>query len=300
MTSIDVVVVAAVGQQSVRPPTGPADPARDGWDLVEEGHQLGDVIAVAAGQRYRERDALAVDDEVVLAARPCSVDRAGPACGPLRAARPRCPRRSARRRGHAVVRPLLVRAAAVPAPPRRPALPHRRRIGARGARRPGRRDRMPEQRATRSASGARPEGQQVGPAAVTRGSVAVWSASTALKRTSGIVLAYCVVSHDGRGGRFPLQGQERVRDAHQAEDVGFIDVADLVGRQVLGCGHFAEDASVVDENVQVADPCAQRLDRRAGRRPCVRSRRPGLRSRPSGPPGRVGARSRDRGPCCRR
>lgn len=87
MTSIDVVVVAAVGQQSVRPPTGPADPARDGWDLVEEGHQLGDVIAVAAGQRYRERDALAVDDEVVLAARPCSVDRAGTAFGPRRAAR---------------------------------------------------------------------------------------------------------------------------------------------------------------------------------------------------------------------
>ncbi|AIV32124.1 hypothetical protein NI25_00060 [Streptomyces sp. CCM_MD2014] len=87
LAAVDVVVVAAVGQQSVRPPAGPADPARDGRDLVEEGQQLGDVIAVAAGQRYRERDALTIDDEVVLAARPCAVDRARSAFGPRRAAR---------------------------------------------------------------------------------------------------------------------------------------------------------------------------------------------------------------------
>jgi hypothetical protein len=48
---------------------------------------LGDVVAVAAGQRHRERDALAVGDEVVLAARACAVDRAGSAFGPRRAAR---------------------------------------------------------------------------------------------------------------------------------------------------------------------------------------------------------------------
>jgi L-fuconate dehydratase len=47
---------------------------------------LGDVVAVAAGQRHCERDALAVGEDVVLAARPCAVDRAGPAFGPLRAA----------------------------------------------------------------------------------------------------------------------------------------------------------------------------------------------------------------------
>lgn len=67
------LVVAAVGQQ--------------GMDLVEQWQQLGDVVAVAAGQRHRERDALPVDDEVVLVARPCAVDRAGTAFGPLRAAR---------------------------------------------------------------------------------------------------------------------------------------------------------------------------------------------------------------------
>jgi hypothetical protein len=84
---VHVVVVAAVGQQRVRASAGPADQPRDCRDLVEQGQELGDIVAVAAGQRDRERDALAVDDEVVLAARPCAVDRAGPAFGPRRAAR---------------------------------------------------------------------------------------------------------------------------------------------------------------------------------------------------------------------
>lgn len=94
LAAVDVVVVAAVGQQSVRASAGSADPARDGRDLVEQGQQLGDVVAVAAGQRDRERDALAVDDEVVLAAWPGAVDRAGPAldpCGQPTRARSRSP-----------------------------------------------------------------------------------------------------------------------------------------------------------------------------------------------------------------
>lgn len=57
-----------------------------------------------------------------------------------------------------------------------------------------------------------------------------------------------------------------MRDTHQSEDVGFVDVADLVGRHVLGGRHFTEDAGVVDEDVQVADPRAQHLDRRVDRR----------------------------------
>ncbi len=64
-----------------------ADQAGDGGDLGEQGHQLGDVVVVSAGQRHRERNALSVDQDVVFAARPCAVDRAGPASGPLRAAR---------------------------------------------------------------------------------------------------------------------------------------------------------------------------------------------------------------------
>jgi hypothetical protein len=82
-----VVVVAAVGEEHVWTASGPADDSRDRWDLVEEGQQLRDVVAVSAGQRHRERDPLAVGDDVVFAAWSCAVDRAGSAFGPLRAAR---------------------------------------------------------------------------------------------------------------------------------------------------------------------------------------------------------------------
>lgn len=82
-----VVVVAAVGQECVGASAGSTDLARDGRNLVEQRLELGDVVAVSAGQGHCERDALSVDDEVVLAARTCAVDRAGPAFGPRRAAR---------------------------------------------------------------------------------------------------------------------------------------------------------------------------------------------------------------------
>lgn len=82
-----VVVVTAVGQQRIGPVSRSADQPGNGRNLVEQRQQLGDVVAVSAGQRHRERDALPVDDEVVLAARPCAIDRAGPAFGPRRAAR---------------------------------------------------------------------------------------------------------------------------------------------------------------------------------------------------------------------
>ncbi len=82
-----VVVVAPVSEQGIRAPAWAADDTGDCRDLVEQGQQLGDVVAVAAGQRHRERDALAVGEDVMLAARTCAVDRAGTAFGPLRAAR---------------------------------------------------------------------------------------------------------------------------------------------------------------------------------------------------------------------
>ena len=47
----------------------PADAAADGRHPVEQLEQLGDVVAVAAGERPGERDAAAVYEEVVLAAR---------------------------------------------------------------------------------------------------------------------------------------------------------------------------------------------------------------------------------------
>ncbi len=69
-TTVLVVVVAAVGQEAVGlapwPPALAFDRAR--VQGVQERHELGDVVAVAAGQRDRQRDAGTVDQEVVLRA----------------------------------------------------------------------------------------------------------------------------------------------------------------------------------------------------------------------------------------
>jgi hypothetical protein len=74
--TVPVVIVAAVGEEPVGPSPRSTDNAGNGRDLVEQGQQLGDVVVVAAGQRHREREALAVGDDVLFAARSCAVDRA--------------------------------------------------------------------------------------------------------------------------------------------------------------------------------------------------------------------------------
>jgi hypothetical protein len=55
-----VVVVAAVGDQRPRSASRATDPAADGRHAVEQLNQLGDVVAVAAGERPCKRDATAV------------------------------------------------------------------------------------------------------------------------------------------------------------------------------------------------------------------------------------------------
>ena len=83
-----VVVVASVGDQHPRPATWPTDPATDGRHPVEQLEQLGDVVAVAAGERPGERDPPAVYEQVVLAACPAAIDRAGAGlCAPFFACR---------------------------------------------------------------------------------------------------------------------------------------------------------------------------------------------------------------------
>jgi len=72
-----VMVVAAVGEQRLGSSPRAPDPSTNGWDAVEQLDQLGDVIAVAAGERPGERDAAAVYEEMVLAAPPAAIDRAG-------------------------------------------------------------------------------------------------------------------------------------------------------------------------------------------------------------------------------
>jgi hypothetical protein len=49
--AIDVVVVAAVGEQLPRPGTGPPAASPDERPRVDQRDQLGDVVAVAAGRR---------------------------------------------------------------------------------------------------------------------------------------------------------------------------------------------------------------------------------------------------------
>jgi hypothetical protein len=70
-----VVVVSAVGEQPAwSMPGAPAEPS-DAGDRVQQRCQLGDVVAVSAGQGYGDGCAVPVNDQMVLAARPRAVDR---------------------------------------------------------------------------------------------------------------------------------------------------------------------------------------------------------------------------------
>jgi hypothetical protein len=55
-----VVVVAPVGDECPRSASRATDPATNGRHPVEQFEQLRDVVAVAGGERPRERDAAAV------------------------------------------------------------------------------------------------------------------------------------------------------------------------------------------------------------------------------------------------
>jgi hypothetical protein len=75
--AVFVVVVAAVGDQCGRPSSWAADTAAHGRYAVEQVEQLGDIVAVGAGQRPGQRQAAAVYEEMVLAAGASAIDRAG-------------------------------------------------------------------------------------------------------------------------------------------------------------------------------------------------------------------------------
>jgi hypothetical protein len=55
LASVLVVVVAAVGDEPVRTFSGPTALAAHRADAVDQREQLGDVVAVATGERGRER-----------------------------------------------------------------------------------------------------------------------------------------------------------------------------------------------------------------------------------------------------
>jgi len=74
--SVLVVVVAAIGGDSVGPSAGPPDLAAYGRHALEERDELGDVVAVAASDRPGERDPRGVYEQVMLRAVPGSINRA--------------------------------------------------------------------------------------------------------------------------------------------------------------------------------------------------------------------------------
>ena len=63
-----VVVIAAVGDDQIRLLARPSGLARHGpsMEVLQQRDQLGDVVAVAAGQRDGERDPRRVDQQMVL------------------------------------------------------------------------------------------------------------------------------------------------------------------------------------------------------------------------------------------
>ncbi len=76
LAAVLVVVVAAVGGDPVWPSAGAADLAAHGRDAVDERDQLGDVVAVAAGERPGERDPSGVYEQVMLGTVSGSINRA--------------------------------------------------------------------------------------------------------------------------------------------------------------------------------------------------------------------------------
>jgi hypothetical protein len=75
-TTVLVVVVAAIGEQPVGSSSWPAGAAANGRHPLEQLEELGDVVAVGAGQRPGERDPAGVYEQVVLASAPAAVNRA--------------------------------------------------------------------------------------------------------------------------------------------------------------------------------------------------------------------------------
>jgi len=76
LAAVLVVVVAAVGGDSIRAPARTADLSAHRRDTLNQRDQLGDVIAVAAGHTPGERDPGRVYEKVMLGAGSGSINRA--------------------------------------------------------------------------------------------------------------------------------------------------------------------------------------------------------------------------------
>ena len=75
LAAVLVEVIAAVGEQPIGAPARPADSAGDRHDAVGQRQQLSDVVAVASGQRDRQRQPAGIRQQVVFGACASAVDR---------------------------------------------------------------------------------------------------------------------------------------------------------------------------------------------------------------------------------
>lgn len=73
---VEVVVIAAVGNQNLGLAARSPRPAAYRWDGPDQREKLGDVVAIAAGEDRGQRQAAAVADQVVLRPDLAAVDRA--------------------------------------------------------------------------------------------------------------------------------------------------------------------------------------------------------------------------------
>ncbi len=73
--AVSVGVVTLVAQERVRAVARPTGAARDGWDAVDEGEGLGDVVDACRGGDDLQRGAASVADQMVFAACLPPVDR---------------------------------------------------------------------------------------------------------------------------------------------------------------------------------------------------------------------------------
>ena len=64
--AVFVVVVATIRGHALGSPARPTHPAGDGWNAVDQRDQLGDVVAIAAGERPGEREPGRVYEEMML------------------------------------------------------------------------------------------------------------------------------------------------------------------------------------------------------------------------------------------
>ena len=76
LAAVTVVVVTAIGAETVGPPPRSARLAAHRRDTVDQREQLGAVVAVAAGDRPGKRDPARVYEKVMLGARSGSINRA--------------------------------------------------------------------------------------------------------------------------------------------------------------------------------------------------------------------------------